>query len=250
MILLRKFKLPQSAIAPWPRLACAIPLSLIAGVLLMRPVPAQDSPARLLSVTGQGSESAPTSATRVSLGVEVNAESAEAAQTEAAERSSRVVEMLRAESVEALQTTGITLNPRYDYSDSQRRLVGYTATNTVSFEVETAEAGALMDELVRSGATTINGISFIASDEAIATAQQQALREAVEDAQAQAAAVLAPLGFQIQEIAGIQVNGAQVPPPVLLQQARAEALSASDASTPVVGQEQEVRASVTLQIRY
>ncbi|MEO0409091.1 MAG: SIMPL domain-containing protein [Cyanobacteria bacterium P01_A01_bin.135] len=216
----------------------------------MRPVPAQDNPGRILSVTGQGSESAPTSATRVSLGVEVNAETAEAAQAQAAERSSRVVEMLQAEQVEALQTTGITLNPRYDYNNNQRRLVGYTATNTVSFEVATAEAGTLLDELVRSGATNINGISFIASDEAIATAQQQALQEAVEDARAQAAAVLAPLGFEIQEIAGIQVNGAQMPPPMPLRMERAEAFAASDVSTPVVGQEQEVNVSVTLQIRY
>ena len=255
MALIKLAQLPRAlnSASLWPSLSYAIPLSMLAvGVIFLRSVPAQtvsqSAADRLLSVTGQGSESDPTSATRVSLGVEVNADTAEAAQAEAAERSSRVVEALRAEQVDALQTAGITLNPRYDYSNNRRRLMGYTATNTVSFEIETSQAGALLDQLVRSGATTINGISFIASDEAIAVAQRQALQEAVEDAQAQAAAVLEPLGFQVQEIAGIQVNGAQVPPPALMR--RAEAFAADEASTPVVGQEQEVTASVTLQIRY
>jgi len=229
----------------------AIPLSmLMVGVALMRPAPAQDSPGRILSITGRGAESAPTSATRVSLGVEVNAETAEEAQAEAARRSSRVVDLLKSKTVDLLQTAGITLNPRYDYSNNQRRLLGYTATNTVSFEVETERAGPLLDELVQSGATTINGISFIASDEAIAIAQRQALREAVQDAQEQATVVLDALGLQMQDVAGIQVNGARTPPPVPFPAARAEAMVSNDASTPVIGQEQEVNASVTLQIRY
>ncbi|MGF1513900.1 MAG: SIMPL domain-containing protein [Elainellaceae cyanobacterium] len=227
------------------------PAALLIVGLTMQPACAQETLSRVLSVTGRGSEAAPTSATRVSVGVQVDAPTAEAAQSEAAQRSTEVVERLQSEQVDKLETAGITLNPRYDYSDNRRRLAGYTATNTVSFEVETERAGELLDDLVQAGATDINGISFIASDAAIATAQQQALQEAVQDAQGQAAAVLEALGFTSQEIIGIQVNGASTPPPVPFPVERAESLAANDAaSTPIVGQEQQVNASVTLQVRY
>ncbi len=154
-----------------------VPAALLVVGLATQPACAQENLARVLSVTGRGSEAAPTSATRVSLGVQVDGATAEDAQSEAAQRSTRIVEKLQSEQVDKLETAGITLNPRYDYSDNRRRLVGYTATNTVSFEVDTGRAGELLDELVQTGATDINGVSFIASDEAIATAQQQALAE-------------------------------------------------------------------------
>lgn len=228
----------------------AVPLSLLTVGILNLPAFAQDRLGRVLSVTGRGVEAAPTSAAQISLGVQVDGATAKAAQAEAARRSTQIVETLESEPIDNLETTGITLNPRYDYSDNQRRLVGYTATNTISFEVETEQAGGLIDELVRAGATNINGISFIATDEAIATAQQQALREAVQDARDQASVVLEALGYSAQDIIGIQVNGASTPPPVPVPVERAESLSADAVSTPVIGREQQVNASVTLQVRY
>jgi hypothetical protein len=95
-------------------------------------------------------------------------------------------------------------------------------------------------------------VSFIASDEAIATARQQALREATQEARQQAQVVLESLNLSEREIVGIQINGAGAPPPppipyAALAAARSES---ADVPTPVVGGEQQVEASVTLQIRY
>ncbi len=101
---------------------------------------------------------------------------------------------------------------------------------------------------MKAGATQINGISFVANDEAIAAAQKQALKEATQDARQQADAVFSALGFKSKEIVSIQVNNATAPPPPMFL--RAEAAKVADSSTPVVGGEQEVEASVTLQISY
>jgi uncharacterized protein len=231
-------------------------LPLFLGVLsLTMATPAmaeQTQMLRTLTVTGQGTEIIPTTLSRVQLGVEVQGDTAEKVQQEAARRSSAVVDLVRSRNIAKLQTTGISLSPRYDYSNNgEQKIIGYTATNSISFQVTTDRAGTIMDDAVKAGATRIDGVSFIAEEGAIATAQRQAIREATQEAQAQADAALSALGLSRKEVVSIQVNGASPPPPVLYQ---AEALAARTASapapTPVIGGEQEVQASVTLQFSY
>lgn len=207
-------------------------------------------PLQTLTVTGRGVETLPTTLTDVRLGVEVQGKTAQEVQQEVARRSSTVVALLQSRNVDKLQTTGINLNPIYSYNNNVQRLMGYSATNTVSFRISTEQVGTLLDQAVKAGATRIDGVSFVASDTAITTAQQQALRAATQDAQQQAKAVLSVLNLTPREVVSIQVNSALPPQPPMLQYAR-EAASANKAdSTPVVGGEQLLEASVTLQISY
>lgn len=227
-------------------------LLVTAGVIgwgmMVQPAIAQEALTRVLTVTGQGRETIATTLTQVELGVEAQGATAAEVQQEIARRSTAVVELLRSQSVEKLQTTGIRLNPQYDYNNGQPRLVGYSGSNTVSFRMPTERVGSLLDQAIAAGANQISGISFVAADAAISTARQAALRMATADAQQQANAVLGSLNLGPQEIVGIQINGANLPMPLPVR-ARLET-AAADVSTPVVGGEQTVEASVTLQIRY
>lgn len=205
---------------------------------------------RTLTVTGRGVENVQTTEAEVRLGVEAQGKTASEVQQAVARRSSAVVSLLRSRNVARLQTTGINLSPNYNYASGKQQLVGYIGSNIVSFRVATDQSGALLDQAVKAGATRIDGISFIASDETINQARRQALREATQDALTQASAVLGSLNLTQREIVNIQVNGAGVspPPPMPLQR---EALSAADAApTPVIGGEQEIETSVTLQVSY
>jgi uncharacterized protein YggE len=204
---------------------------------------------RTLTVSGRGVERIPTTLSQVNLGVEIQGKTAQEVQQEAARRSTAVVALLKSRNVEKLETTGISLNPVYSYANNTQKITGYSATNTVSFRLPTERAGTLLDEAVKAGATKINGVSFVASDEAIASAQTQALQKATQDAQRQANAVFGSLNLQPKEIVSIQVNGASPPPPVY-EDGFARLANAKPASTPIVGGEQEVQASVTLQISY
>ena len=213
------------------------------------PVEAQESVLRVLSVTGQGDESTPATLARVQLGVTAQGEDAQAVQQTLAERSSAVIEFLRSQNVDELQTTGIRLNPQYDYEGDRPRIVGYSGANTVSFQMPTAAVGSLLDDAIAAGANQINSVSFVAADDAIESARDAAIQAAIADAQAQADVVLGNLNLSAQEIIGIQVNNAAPPTPLpFAPQARLE--STATASTPVEGGEQTVNASVTLQIRY
>ena len=201
----------------------------------------------LLVVTGEATESVETERTEIRLGVGVQHPTAQEANAEAAARTSRVVDVLKKAKVESLSTTGITLNPQYDYKNG-RRLTGYIANNRVVFEVATEEAGPLLDKVVEVGATEVQGIRFVALPDKLAAAEQRALAAAALDARKQADVVLAALGLQRTAITSVRVGNASAPPPQpVLRQAR---MSAEAASTPVEGGEQTVRATVTLEVSY
>lgn len=210
---------------------------------------AQEKVLQTLTVTGQGIERIPTSLTQVQLGVEVQGKTATEVQQQVARQTTAVVEFLRTRPIERLQTAGIGLQPNYDYSNNQRRLLGFIGTNTVSFRIKTEQIGNLLDEAVQRGATRIDGISFTATDDAIATAQKEALRKATQDAQQQSDAVLRALNLTAKEVVSIQINNANPPQPRFYNE-QALAKASADVSSPVIGGEQAVQASVTLQIRY
>lgn len=235
----------------YKRLWKALPIALLIGVASVQPGWAEEKiMLRTLTVTGQGTETIPTSLSEVSLGVQVQGKAPLAVQEEVARKSNAVVTLLKSRNVEKLETTGIRLNPTYSYKDNIRKIEGYEATNIVSFRVTTDLAGKLLDEAIKAGATQINSVSFVATDEEINKARQQALKEATQDAQTQAKAVFSSLGLNSKEIIQIKVNNASVPEPVLYRSSVPLSAMAEAAPTPVVGGEQEVGASVTLQISY
>lgn len=228
--------------------------ALAVGVMntaTIAPVAAQEAQSRVLTVTGEGSESIPATLARVQLGVTAQGETAETVQQDIAQRSAAVIELLKSKNVDQLQTTGIRLNPQYNYDGSRPRITGYSGSNTVSFQMPTEAVGTLLDDAIATGANQINSVSFIAADTALENARDAALQAATADAQAQADVVLQSLNLSAQEIVGIQVNNAAPPTPIpYAAQSRQLEAAVADVSTPVEGGEQTVNARVTLQIRY
>jgi uncharacterized protein len=206
---------------------------------------------RVLSVTGRGTTSIAATLAQVSLGVEVSGKSSTTVQKEAANRAARVLQLLRLRKVDKLQTSTVTLTPNYVNENNRQRVVGYTATNSVTFRTPTTEAGLTIDEAVKAGATRVDSVSSVPEDAAIELAQSQAIQLATKDAQRQALAALNSLGLQQKAIVGIQINDAARPVPIAADFARTrQSLAKPVAPTEIVGGEQEVQANVTLQISY
>jgi len=217
-------------------------LGMIQPVLL-----AQEQVLKTITVTGTGIERINATIAHIQLGVEMEGQTATQVQEEVTQRTNSLISLLRDRNVKRLQTTGITLRPNYSYNSDRRQLIGYVATNVVSFELPIEQVGNLLDESVKLGATRIDNVALSATETAISQAQKQALVKASLDAQEQADVILNALNLTAQEIITIQVNGANIPRPSIMEATRSDAIVSS---TPIVAGEQNISASVTLQIRY
>ncbi len=233
-------------------IAAALPVVLMSDSAQAQSV-SSSTRLRTLTVSGRGTEAIPTTIASVRLGVEAQGKTAAEVQSAIAKRSNAVVAFLKSRNVEKLETTGVNLNPTYSYENNKQVLTGYSGSNMVMFRTNNNAAGEIIDQAVKSGASRIDGISFVATDEAIAAAQKVALKRATKEAQAQAQAVLDALNFTQKDIIGIQVNNAVPRPrPMELNESALMQRSAkmADAPTPVLGGEQTIDATVTLEISY
>lgn len=205
--------------------------------------PAQEPSDRERTVTVGGSatvRSAPDEAVVV-LGVRTDADTAEAAMAENAERMGAVIRALLDQGLreEDLATSYLSLYPRY--SDSGMSVVGYTAENQVTVTVgDLDRVGRLIDRAVEAGANLTSGITFRLSGEN--EAADRALAEAVADARGKAELLAAAAGASLGEVISIAEAGSPIPPPVYYDYAVAEAAAAP----PVLPPELETQVSVTV----
>lgn len=219
-------------------------------------VKAQDTPLtiqairneRILTVSGRGIRSVKTTKARIQLGITAEGKTAIDVQTEVARQANSIVSKLQQLGVEKLQTNSIQLNPKYVYENNRQRQDGFTGQTSVSFLVAIELAGTTLDAAVNSGANQVEQISFIATDTELNATKQLALQDAVKDAQTQANTVLNTLGLTPKSIKAIQISDSAIAYPVA--QPQMALLSKAANSVPILGGEQKVEASVTLQITY
>jgi hypothetical protein len=156
-------------------------------------------------------EVAPDIAT-IGAGVTTDAPTATAAMEQNSQAMQKVVARIKALGIapKDIQTTGINLNPRYDYDQTTQRQVfrGYQAQNRVSVILRNIDAaGRVLDALVTAGATDLSGPSFGIDDDEPAKAE--ARKRAVARADAQARSYAAMLGYQNVKVLAISesMNG-------------------------------------------
>lgn len=165
--------------------AFALPLALLAPLAPVAPAWAEPA-TRTITVTGEGQVSAVPDMATVTLGVMSDADTAGAALTANSDQLRGVLDRLAAAGIaeKDIQTTGLSLGPRYDYSESSGgagQIAGYSASNSVTVRVEALEGlGAVLDSAVGSGANTLGGLSFGLKDptSAIETARKLAVADA------------------------------------------------------------------------
>ena len=202
----------------------------------------------ILEVTGKGEVTVPTSISTVEMGIQVEGSTAAEVQQQVAQQTTSVVDVLENLEVQELQTTSVQLFPIYSFENDTRELTGFEARNTLSFELPNESAGAAIDAAIEAGANLVQNICFSASDEDLQQARLQALKQAIEQAQTEAATVLDALDLVSEEIIGIEILsvGQSNPIPQPLQ---FEATAQRDI-TPILGSDQIVQASVALEILY
>jgi uncharacterized protein YggE len=197
-----------------------------------------------LAANGE-SEVAPDKAT-ITLGVQTDAPTAEAAIRENANKMTRVIAALKRGGLSdrEIQTSNLSLNPQYVYQENlPPRLTGYQASNQVIVTVrELSRLGQIVDATVSAGADNVGGISFGVEDPT--EAENRARLEAVDALRAKAELYAKAMGYRVARLVTMTEGGGYMPsPPPMPLTMRAEA--AKFDSTPVSPGELKVRVDIS-----
>lgn len=103
-----------------------------------------------------------------------------------------------------IKTVDFRIDPQYEYNqqNNQRKFVGYRTNNTVSIKTEKVkDLGDLLDVIVSNGANEVNGIYFEGNS---AKANDDALKDAINDAKEKAALIAKAGGFELGPIISVE----------------------------------------------
>jgi uncharacterized protein YggE len=234
-------------------LAVGLLVAAIAGpAFAPRAILAADdtTPEHTISVSGTGQVIISPDIADLRLGVSVTKSTVKAAQASAAEAMTKVIAALKKLGIADadLQTSGLSLQPVYDYSTNTNppKLTGYTLSNGVAVTIRDLDKiGDAIDDSLAAGATTLDGVTFRVDDPA--KAQQQARQQAMTQARAIADTLATSAGVSITGVASISETSGPTPYPVFYSGERAGAIAA-DGATPVNIGTNEV--TVTVAVSY
>ncbi|MFT3968141.1 MAG: SIMPL domain-containing protein [Sphingobium sp.] len=202
-----------------------------------------------LSVT-ESVDSAPDLAT-VGTGVQTRAQTAREAMALNAAQTDRLVAAILKAGIDRkdIQTSGINLNPQYDYSnrtDGQGpKFLGYEASNQLSVKIRRiVSAGDVIDRMVGAGATNINGPSFGLQDDA--PVLEKARAKAIATSRARAQFYAQQAGYRSARLLSISETGDIARPVPMAAVQRADFAGA--AKTAV--EPGQLSTSVTLTVQY
>ena len=188
----------------------------------------------------------------ISAGVVTKAATAGSALQQAATRMQRVRAALKAAGVEDrdILTSNISLNPEYRYVNNQPpQLTGYGATNTVTVRFrDIANAGKILDALVKEGANQINGPTLtIDKPEA---ALDEARAQATAKGRARAELYARSMGMRVARVVAVSESGFShpVPPPMPMME-RAMAGQAADSKIDPGEQKLQVNLAMTFELQ-
>ena len=161
----------------------------------------------LIRSTGSGEVRVKSDSAHVSLAVEVQDKTLEAAQTQVSQRIAAVIAALKAIPGAEVETSRLSFAPIYDHKDrllsfgQNLKPIGYRARNGVvatfraAVDEVSAKASQAVDRGMAAGASEVNGISFYLDDKG--PAKREALAKAVQAAKADAEAMAAAAGVKI-----------------------------------------------------
>jgi uncharacterized protein YggE len=217
-----------------------VPAAAIAEQVAPQPPP-------VVSTKGQAIVKRAPDQAFVSIVAETRASTPAAAQQAAADAMTSVQTALSRASLprDAVRTAGFSLQPDMEYVNGRGRVRGYIVRNQVEVRVDDLRRlGAVLDAAGSSGATSMSGLRFDLKDRA--TAERQALREAVADAMARARAMADGAGVVLGPVQRIDDQFQPMPPPMPMMAMRAEGGAAAE--TPITPGAIEIRADVSVTV--
>ena len=204
---------------------------------------------RGISVSGNGKVSGKPDVAKLSLGVQAEADTVQAARDRAANSLDAIIKTLKTNGVaeKDIQTQQLNIQPQYDYNNGNQHLRGFQVTNTLSVTVrDINKTSQIVDDAVKAGGneTTIQGLAFTIDNPA--DLQTQAREKAVADAKSKAETLAKSAGVSIGD--AMNISESSVTPVYYDTRSAAGAIAAPDtaAKTPIQPGELDVTVDVSI----
>jgi uncharacterized protein YggE len=198
-----------------------------------------------ITVTGEGEAFGAPDIAVLTLGVEANAETVASARTQAADSMNAVIAALTAAGVaeEDIQTTRLSVQPRYNFSGQVQEIIGFTVSNIATVKVRDIDStGDVIDGAIEAGGNNARLDSLVFTIDDPTELEDEARRSAMAEARARAETLAEAGGVELGRPRSIAEGGGPMPIPFA-----ADAFRQEDAGgTPIELGELEVRIQVTV----
>jgi uncharacterized protein YggE len=183
----------------------------------------------VIVVTGRGAIEVPPNQATVALGVQTLRPTAREAQEQSSGVMTQIIRQVTAVGIpqDKIRTTAVDLFPQRRSDGASQKIIGYEAINRVTVIVDDLRlVGPVIDASLAAGANTLDGLTFGVRD--MSAYRSQALKIAVQDAQATASAIASAAGVSPIHLARIDELEAIVVPRTM------GVAAATAVSTPVM----------------
>jgi uncharacterized protein len=208
--------------------ACAAPAAPVQN----SPAQQVSEPLRTITVNGTGQVTLNPDLAYVYIGVQSQSEKVADALTQNNDKAKAVASSLREMGIEEkdIQTSSFNIYPQQQYgTNGEVTSTTYVVNNTVNVTVRDLQLmGKLLDVVVRTGANSINGVSFDVQDKSKAVAEARKL--AIESARGQADEMAQTAGVTLGDLQTMSVYSSQ--PPVAMYEAKG-GMAADASQVPV-----------------
>lgn len=234
-------------------IAFSRPLLVAAGLALLPAAAfaADTTPATAtLTLSGDGIVSAAPDMAIVSIGVVKESETADAALSANNAAMEKALAALKDAGVadKDIATSSFTIDPVMSYPPQKAdgtqeppKITGYRVSNAVTVKLHgIAQAGGLLDKVIRVGANDVRGISFTVDDQD--NLMDAARVAAIKKLETRADLYAKTGGFTLKRILAIS-EGSEASPPMPMMMAKAAPQSDS---VPLSAGEQDIRATVNI----
>lgn len=200
----------------------------------------------LFQVTGQGSATAVPDTAHISFGVTKQAATVADAQNQTNTVVNAILAALKKLGINTkdLKTTNYSVNPNYS---SSQTITGYTVTQNIDVKVQPLDkANQAIDTITKNGANLVGQVTFGFSDDMQKKLEDQARKDAVTKAKAQAQSLSQAAGVHLGPIINISENPTTPEPLVRPMALEGKVQDTNTAPTEITPGTSEITTSVTL----
>lgn len=192
----------------WIVNAVGILLIIFLALLSLQQLHLLKGPPQTMSVSATGKATMVPDLATVTIGVVSDGASAIEVKDKNNQKINQMIAFIKQQGIDDkdIQTTAFYSSPKYDYTNGQNNIIGYTANQTVTIKIRaidksTAQLEKVIDGAVMSGANQVQGINFSFSDDNQLT--QTARKQAIELAKQKANEIADEAGLKLGRIVNV-----------------------------------------------